>query len=1617
MWVSIQQASTGLCWESPIRSVDASIVLAVCSGTHEQQYIITAHPALTIAANETVQTAYSIQNGVTHACLGYSSQAAGPAFLQGQDCATAAGVHQYFVNRQPSQASMQQRRKLRHKSSSAAPPPPPPPSTPREASSTPPHVPAPPPPPPSALVPREPPHTPPAEPPPQPPPPVSDDGGPALLSPLPPTQIQPSTPLPPISRLSLPSPGPPTAPPPPACPSFQGYTFFPLADHNGDDLNHCYTPLANVAHYCNMNGACSAFNSEGYTKTASQTVPMSPSAPPLPSYPPLPLPPTPSPYPPPPAPLAPQPPSQVPSSSSSAAAAKAGTLIPPIPYPSFPTSTSLSRSTFRNITHSAGFSDSGPTSLPTPTHSTTPNSTTTTTTTTETDHTASITSTETDHTASITNPCSIPWKFLPTNPKSPPTPTSPSSTPPPHHRHHHRHNRQKRASPKPHSRRSRHRRRTRASPTVQRPPPVPSPMLPAAALSPPPTPAASPAVLSPPPVAPALQASSFKQIYCRFTFDNDFDLTVAGQLEAFKSDTIGVMAQLWHVPNSDITIQKVSRGSVIVEYTTYANATFATITKLQLLSDTKSTLDTTALGTAYLAKYGIANLLVAFDPVPPPAPPPPQPPPDLAAQALVVQLKKEATTIKTVTAVTIGAAAAASTAASAAVSASAGQAASALAGTASEVGLSTALASAGIESLITRLQAFVLSGTMVVNVSSRFSNFASALEWLNFQVDLGVTASNSSEAAATSTVYNSKTVSYLTSIANGVDPTLAVQAVWVPAAIRLSCITLITVLVFAAHYLILRAWLHLPFGWCYTPLPDILVFPKLELMVVAATIPGATQASAMLISGIVISSALRTPAVIILASLSALYVILYLVAICWLLLKLMQQKRKLGLVYVYPQKMPDLSKQSLFKRVVVFSRMHGTWDDPMLALRKDHEPARTRHYCRTHVNVFAILRLLRARESEEEEPAVEVKAGKDVTEVEAFHKEQPLPKGVLLDDVTAQQQQQQPQRGVASAAAAPAAAPAAAAAAAATTCDPMSPHQLLRPSLVLTDEQDTPPESPHHVAEGLAAVRTESKHTEGHTYPAATLGDLQASPNHSHSDSRPTTPFASTRRPKSFRFQSQADCPAMPGSLSMGLSSDSGRAGPVAESDEPFPADIFLSQGLTSPFRTRSLQTDPLPSMSASMRALQRNLTPRKSRHPTHLPSLPNGIRTLSPLRLLEARAAFQARLPGPLVPATETGSASPASESGLRLQAAITKIVSLSRLDAGTERVTKVEGLDEEPGSVTEVEGSDGAMGLSPRQPSQRVQPSAGQGDGAAAGGGLPLPAMPPAGKQNGAWGAVIQGLGLLDKGRQAAESEQAADAQPASTPAPGHDTLWHDEEWEVGEESKWRDRDRLQDEKVAALKVAAAALLKLRSRRAQSEGAGAAGLQQSSSGISRARTISASWWDHIRMGSKVACEGGLRASSLVAASQVEVSICASSKPGSMKDDASAASMSGRRLTACSGDGLPPGSTGRGVDVERGGSARERRAAPATAGSSASEAGVRQLDGKGASAAGLSAPAAAEWGALKQPGQPGRGHGKLTRSAAIKRPLPMVALEIEQRLGDLFTGCCPAQGKGLSGG
>lgn len=44
--------------------------------------------------------------------------------------------------------------------------------------------------------------------------------------------------------------------------------------------------------------------------------------------------------------------------------------------------------------------------------------------------------------------------------------------------------------------------------------------------------------------------------------------------------------------------------------------------------------------------------------------------------------------------------------------------------------------------------------------------------------------------------------------------------------------------------------------------------------------------------------------------------------------QLMKQKRKYGIVYAYPQKTPDLSKQSWFARIMVGSHRHSKNDCP-----------------------------------------------------------------------------------------------------------------------------------------------------------------------------------------------------------------------------------------------------------------------------------------------------------------------------------------------------------------------------------------------------------------------------------------------------------------------------------------------------------------------------------------------------------------------------------------------------------------------------------------------------------------------------------------------------------------
>lgn len=63
-------------------------------------------------------------------------------------------------------------------------------------------------------------------------------------------------------------------------------------------------------------------------------------------------------------------------------------------------------------------------------------------------------------------------------------------------------------------------------------------------------------------------------------------------------------------------------------------------------------------------------------------------------------------------------------------------------------------------------------------------------------------AHNRNANKTATTVHNSKSVSYLTRLEDGADDDVARQAVYVPALLRLSCILLVTLLVFAGHYVV-----------------------------------------------------------------------------------------------------------------------------------------------------------------------------------------------------------------------------------------------------------------------------------------------------------------------------------------------------------------------------------------------------------------------------------------------------------------------------------------------------------------------------------------------------------------------------------------------------------------------------------------------------------------------------------------------------------------------------------------------------------------------------------------------------------------------------------------------
>eukprot|EP00877_Chromochloris_zofingiensis_P013443 jgi/Chrzof1/8352/Cz03g07080.t1 len=217
-------------------------------------------------------------------------------------------------------------------------------------------------------------------------------------------------------------------------------------------------------------------------------------------------------------------------------------------------------------------------------------------------------------------------------------------------------------------------------------------------------------------------------------------------------------------------------------------------------------------------------------------------------------------------ATTMAVAATASMGLSAMVSAAAAQAAAALTTMGVEVGLGAALSGVGVDNMVRHLQLFALSGSLSSNLSTTYLNLASALEWLNFQVDLGVPGATSGShrtvnAAASLETSNiavtgrrrlmslSGAIAEMRQLRQGAtdEANQIANLVWAESSTRLAAVAMLFALVLLVHWLLLLAWPRVGF-LKRRHLPALLVFPRLELMVWNASLVGVTQAFVMLLS-------------------------------------------------------------------------------------------------------------------------------------------------------------------------------------------------------------------------------------------------------------------------------------------------------------------------------------------------------------------------------------------------------------------------------------------------------------------------------------------------------------------------------------------------------------------------------------------------------------------------------------------------------------------------------------------------------------------------------------------------------------------------------------------------
>ncbi|KAK9816450.1 hypothetical protein WJX72_000477 [[Myrmecia] bisecta] len=395
---------------------------------------------------------------------------------------------------------------------------------------------------------------------------------------------------------------------------------------------------------------------------------------------------------------------------------------------------------------------------------------------------------------------------------------------------------------------------------------------------------------------------------------------------------------------------------------------FSTITKPsgEQLTDAEACQDAsqaTYSRPAQCSSYGSMGptftcMLTATPPAPPsPPPPPPAPQTAFYGASTPSAIAQQEAAAKTVAATTVAASVTSSLVTSAVTTQVSTQMGIIGLGQQATTALGSSAMQVGIQPLIDSLQVFALQGHMPVTLSPTYATLASAVGWINFDINFGL-GSKPEQHVRRMLAEQVDTHARGRSLQSLDAKTLQTQAetlskawnsqVWASAGARLFAIFLIGIIVVAVHALIYQLWRSVRF-LNKRPLPQALVFPRIELMYLLATYIGMSEALGMLlgtgqVKGVVVGA-------IVLAYLALVTALLYLV-----LRKLIWRQKNFGLEYKIHDAAEGREERSCLGNCL-YRCVHGEWDQEV-GLDKT-EPGRSQQYLASGFSLIHIARLLR----------------------------------------------------------------------------------------------------------------------------------------------------------------------------------------------------------------------------------------------------------------------------------------------------------------------------------------------------------------------------------------------------------------------------------------------------------------------------------------------------------------------------------------------------------------------------------------------------------------------------------------------------------------------------------